>query len=176
VVQSTGPAHQPAPVHRGRGGAPARGPPLPRQQVGHDRAALPRPDRQRGEEPLARRHGTEVPRAEPILRASQAASPASDDSFVGLKMRPGGLCTGAQWVPSLVNPFAGVHNQSLASSCRAELQGHSEMSFPPFPQFSDGRATLPDLGRTEQGDKSTASCAERSSPAPFIDFLGVGVV
>ena len=121
--------------------------------------------------------------------------PADVNSFVGLQMRPAGLCTGAnenaaaQWVPSLVNPFAAVHHPNL--TCRAELQhqldNHVVSSL--YPSFADGRhggVMLPerrDLGallawgrNPDQGDAPTTSHAETSSPAPFIDFLGVGVV
>ncbi|KAG0580407.1 hypothetical protein KC19_4G171000 [Ceratodon purpureus] len=130
----------------------------------------------------------------PLPHSEPSVTATADDSFVGLKMRPAGLCSGAnpaQWVSALVNPFASVHNQNLVSSCRAELQGHhghGEARFPTFPQFADVRhggmqlperrdlGSLPGWGRTDQDDNSTTSHAERSSPAPFIDFLGVGVV
>ena len=107
-------------------------------------------------------------------------------TFVGLKMRPGaGLCTRpvgrTQWMPSLVNPF--VHNPRedarsfFASSCRAELQrqfdGYGDQAS--YPARSSCSAPQTDLVSADQS-ADHASHGEAAPAAPFIDFLGVGVV
>jgi hypothetical protein len=104
-------------------------------------------------------------------------------------MRPGaGLCTGgaSQWVPSLVNPFAREDARSfLASSCRAELQrqfdGYGDQRSQQRLQQSDCAFLMRPSEQTDLGsdrDGPDLSHAEAAAPAsaPFIDFLGVGVV
>ncbi|KAG0592126.1 hypothetical protein KC19_1G227300 [Ceratodon purpureus] len=129
-----------------------------------------------------------------------SAPPTVDSAFVGFKMGPGaGLCTGrpgaAQWVPSLVHPFASIHHNQrddsrsfLASSCRAELQRQFDGNH----GYGDQRSQqcLPQVERAflirppsaaEQTDLASdqgpdTSHADAAPAAPFIDFLGVGVV
>jgi hypothetical protein len=76
LVQPAGPAHQPARLLGGGGGAAAGGAPRLRQQVGPHRAPLPRPHRQRRQEPLARPHGA------PAARAVRPAPPPQSSILV----------------------------------------------------------------------------------------------
>ncbi|CAI0400214.1 unnamed protein product [Linum tenue] len=61
MVQPAGPSDQPHPFQRGGRGAAHGLPPHPRQPLGRHSPPLPRPHRQRRQEPLARHDGPPLP-------------------------------------------------------------------------------------------------------------------
>lgn len=114
-------------------------------------------------------------------------APSADSAFVGgLKMRRGV----APWVPSLVNPFARVNHSHredarsfLSSSCRAELQrqfdGHHGYGDQRAQQYYPPQYAFAMRSSSAEADAALDQSAELScvtEAAPFIDFLGVGVV